>query len=225
MEKVREYSKNPLYVGIAAGVLGLIVGWFVIGWALWPVTYYDAAPVNLRADLQVDYLRMAIDSYSKNGDVSAAKLRYQNLGPDASKVLAEIRTSPGKTFPDDITKFSNALALTIAQPGQGTLAPTLPVGTAIAGTAKPVATALPGAVTTPTAPAAENNSGTLLIILCIVLLVIGAALAYVFLLRNRKGGNPLAGVFSGGKPVPAPAQPAEYQAPGVEAPIAQFMTT
>ena len=76
----------------------------------------------------------------------------------------------------------------------------MPAGTAAVGTTKPAATALPGAVTTPTAAAGcGSNSGTLLVILCVVLLVIGAALAYVFLLRNRKGGNPLAGVFSGGE--------------------------
>ena len=111
MEKVRELLKNPLYVGIGAGLLGLIVGWFVIGWGIWPVTYYDAAPVNLRTDLQVDYLRMAIDSYAKTGDVATAKRRYQDLGPDAATYLKEIQTAPGQTFPDDITKFANALAL------------------------------------------------------------------------------------------------------------------
>lgn len=218
MEKVREYLKNPMYVGIAAGVLGLLVGWFVIGWGIWPVTYYDAAPVNMRSDLQVDYLRMAIDSYSKNQDVTLAKRRYQDLGPDASKVLDEIRKAPGKTFPDDVTKFSNALALPAAQPGQATL----PASTAAVQATKPAATLPAGA--TPVAPAGDN-SGTLLLILCIVLVVIGGAAAYVFLLRNRKGGNPLTTMFSGTKQAPAQTQQPEYQAQGIEAPIAQFMTT
>ena len=118
MEKVRELLKNPLYVGIGAGLLGLIVGWFVIGWGIWPVTYYDAAPVNLRSDLQVDYLRMAIDSYAKTGDAVTAKRRYQDLGPDAATYLQEIQNAPGKTFPDDITKFANALAMTAPLPGR-----------------------------------------------------------------------------------------------------------
>jgi hypothetical protein len=131
MEKVRELSRNPLYLGIAAGLLGLIVGWFVIGWALWPVTYYDAAPVNMRSDLRVDYLRMTIDSFAKNQDANLAKRRYAELGQEGSKALDEIRKAPGKTFPDDITKFSNALALPAGQQPvtQATTIPGTPVAT------------------------------------------------------------------------------------------------
>ena len=218
MEKVRELLKNPLYVGIGAGLLGLIVGWFVIGWGIWPVTYYDAAPVNLRSDLKVDYLRMAIDSYAKTGDAVTAKRRYQDLGPDAATYLQEIKNAPGKTFPDDITKFANALAMTAPLPGAATTIP---------GTAAPNPTqssALqPTMAVTPVAE--EGSSSLLLLVLCVVLLVIGGALAYVFLLRNRKGGDPLARMFSGSKQAPAQVRQPEYDAQGVEAPIAQFMTT
>jgi hypothetical protein len=217
MEKVREMLKNPLYVGIAAGLLGLIVGWFVIGWGLWPVTYYDAAPVNMRSDLRVDYLRMSIDSFSKNQDANLAKRRYAELGPDGSKILDEIRKAPGKTFPDDITKFSNALALPAGQQPvtQATTIPGTPAAT------KPAAL-LP--TTAATAAASDGGSSMLLVVLCIVLLVIGGALAYIFLIRNRKGGD-LFQMFRGSKKTVVQTQQPEYQAPGVEAPIAQFMTT
>jgi len=222
MEKVRELLKNPLYVGIGAGLLGLIVGWFVIGWALWPVTYYDAAPVNLRSDLKVDYLRMAIDSYAKTGDVATAQRRYQDVGPDAATYLQEINNAPGKTFPDDIKKFANALALA---PGAVTTIP----GATAAGTTAPQATKLAATSVLPTqavTPApTEGSSSLLLLVLCVVLLVIGGALAYVFLLRNRKGGDPLARMFSGAKQAPAQTRQPEYAAQGAEAPIAQFMTT
>lgn len=210
MEKVRGLLKNPLYVGIAAGLLGLIIGWFAIGWGLWPVTYYDAAPVNMRADLQADWLRMAIDSYAKNGDVNLAKRRFQDLGADASKVLDEIRKAPGKTFPDDITKFSNALALPAAQPAATA------VGTPAA--AQPTKA---GVVATQ-APSAGGADSILFVVLCLVLLVIGGALGYIFLLRNRKGG--LGSLFGGAKQSQAQPQ-GEYAPQGVEAPIAQFMTT
>ena len=186
----------------------------MIGWGLWPVTYYDAAPVNLRSDLQVDYLRMAIDSYSKTGDAVTAKRRYQDLGPDAATYLQEIQTAPGKTFPDDITKFANALAGTAPLPGAATTAPNATKSSALQ----------PTLAVTPAA-AEGGSSSLLLLVLCVVLLVIGGALAYVFLLRNRKGGDPLARMFSGTKQAPAQARQPEYEAQGVEAPIAQFMTT
>jgi hypothetical protein len=214
MEKVRELLKNPLYVGIGAGLLGLIVGWFVIGWGLWPVTYYDAAPVNLRSDLKVDYLRMAIDSYAKTGDVATAQRRYHDVGPDAATYLQEIKNAPGKTFPDDITKFANALAGATTPGGVVT---TIPQAT------QPSSALVPTVAVTPAAT--EGSSSLLLLVLCVVLLVIGGALAYVFLLRNRKGGDPLARMFGGSKQAPAQARQPEYAAQGVEAPIAQFMTT
>ncbi len=99
MEKVRELLKNPLYVAIGAGLLGLLVGWIIIGWGLWPVTYYDAAPVNMRSDLQVDYMRMAINSYSKNQDAAVAKQRYQGLGENAAKILDDLRKDPWQDLP------------------------------------------------------------------------------------------------------------------------------
>ncbi len=218
MEKVRELLKNPLYVGIGAGLIGLIIGWFIIGWGLWPVTYYDASPANLRADLKVDYMRMAVESYAKNQDGALAKKRYTDLGADAAKILADIKTNPGKTFPDDIAKFGNALAGTATQPGATQAAPQ---GT------KPAA-GTPQATTAAGAPASSDNSSVmLLVVLCVVLLVIGGALAYVLLIRNRKGGlSSLTSLFSGGaKQAPAVVPQQEYQAQGVETPIAQFMTS
>ena len=62
MEAVREQLKKPLVTGIAGLVIGLILGWFVIGWGLWPVQWTDAAPQDLRQDVKEDYLRMAVDS-------------------------------------------------------------------------------------------------------------------------------------------------------------------
>ena len=214
MEKVRELLKNPLYVGIGAGLLGLLVGWFIIGWGLWPVTYYDAAPVNMRSDLKVDYMRMAIDSFTKNQDATLAKQRYQGLGADASKILDDLRKTPGKTFPDDITKFANALALPAGSTGQATQS----------AATKPAGTLQPTAATTQAA-AAEGSSGLLLVVLCIVLLVIGAALAYVLVIRNHKGGVSFTSFFGGAKQAQVQPQQPQYQAQGVETPIAQFMTT
>jgi len=254
MEKVREWSKNPLYVGIAAGLLGLIIGWILIGWTIWPVTYYDAAPANMRADLRIDYLRMAIDSYSKNPDVAQAKRRYQELGPEATAALDEIRKAPGKTFPDDIIKFSNALALPAGQvvppvqatavpaatavggatvaavatkaPVAGQVTPTMPASTVIQPTQ--AAVVQPTAVLTKAAAGTDGSSSTLLIVLCLVLLIIGGALAYVFLMRNRQTGGDIRQMISGmgGKKSVAQTAQTDYQAAqGIETPIAQFMTT
>ena len=73
MNKVREYAKNPLYLAIAAGIVGLLIGWLVIGWGLWPVTYTDTDPSSLRSDFKEDFARMAVDSFAKTPDAKLVK--------------------------------------------------------------------------------------------------------------------------------------------------------
>lgn len=61
MSKLMEMFKKPLWAAIAGFVVGLLIGLPILGWTLWPVKYYDAAPSHLREDLQQDYLKMAIE--------------------------------------------------------------------------------------------------------------------------------------------------------------------
>ena len=52
-------------------ILGLLLG-LIIGWGVWPVKWTDGTPEVLRADLQEDYLRMTIESFSRTGDPDTA---------------------------------------------------------------------------------------------------------------------------------------------------------
>lgn len=90
MDAIREQLKKPLVIGIVAFVVGVIIGLVVLGWGPLKVQYYDAAPTNLRADLQEDYLRMAIDLYAQTGDFLTAKKRWDDLGSAAPDMLAKI---------------------------------------------------------------------------------------------------------------------------------------
>src|SRR3990170_5595814 len=89
--------------GIAL-VVGLILG-VVYAWGVNPVKWVEGTPEQLRADLQQDYLRMAIDSYSINRDVDLAIERYQSLGSHAQVTLEEIGADPGEARPTDIQNF------------------------------------------------------------------------------------------------------------------------
>jgi hypothetical protein len=115
MEAIREYLEKPLYAGIAGFVLGLIIGWFVIGWGIWPVAWTDGAPADLRADVQADYLTMAIESYSLTFDSATAKGRWEELGEGAADVLAAVEAAPGHL---DATAIQNFRAAVEAQPEQ-----------------------------------------------------------------------------------------------------------
>jgi hypothetical protein len=89
--------------GIAL-VIGILLG-LVYAWEINPVRWVNGTPEQLRADLQQDYLRMAIDSYSINRDVNLAIQRYQSLGSHAQETLEAIGANPGATKPTDIQNF------------------------------------------------------------------------------------------------------------------------
>lgn len=199
MDKIREQIRNPLVMAIVGLVVGLIIGLPVLGWGLWPVQWKDAEPRFLREDLKQDYLCMVIDSYARRGDVSAAAARFELLGEDAQAILDQIRPGTCNLNENDINTFRAAV-----------LGPVVP---------KPVTEATPGKET-----AAKTPSRLGLIIgLCVVTLLVGAAAVYLLVIRRR------------GIRIGAPAEAAEehggiaertdFTSAGQEPPIAQFMTT
>jgi hypothetical protein len=204
MDKIREYLKNPLITAAAGIVVGAIFGLIVLGWGLFPITYINATPANLRDDLKVDYLTMAIDSFAKAPDNAVAIQRWKDLGPDAGTVLDTLQSSATKLTPDEITAFRVVVKSQATVPG-----------------ATPGATSV---VTTPTPKPASNNLIIILSVLCLLLVVIGGAIAYILLIRNRTAK---------GEPTPAmqaqelskAAERTSYQTQDQEPPIAQFMTT
>ena len=113
MEKIRQYLRNPLILFIVCLVIGLLVGIFVLGYGLFPVRWTNSGAFNLRPDLQEDWLRAAIDSYSVNQDSNLAVTRYNDLGSDAPDTLATVQAAPGAQDPQAISAYS---AVVQAQP-------------------------------------------------------------------------------------------------------------
>jgi hypothetical protein len=97
---VKNLLKNMKVVLVLGVMLGLILG-LIIGWGIWPVKWTDAAPDVLRADLQEDYLRMAIDSYratkglNPQAAADLAVYRWENLGAAAGPTYARVSANPG----------------------------------------------------------------------------------------------------------------------------------
>jgi predicted flap endonuclease-1-like 5' DNA nuclease len=106
MEKTRQYLRNPLILFIVCLVIGLLVGIFVLGYGLFPVQWINSGAFNLRPDLQENWLRAAIDSYSVNQDSSLAVSRYNDLGSDAPDILATVQATPGAQDPQAISAYS-----------------------------------------------------------------------------------------------------------------------
>src|SRR5512135_3790250 len=107
MDKIREYLKRPLYIGILGGVAGLIIG-LIIGWGIWPVQWTNASPSNLHPGYQEMWLRMAIISYGATGDAATAKVEYEALGDAGADTLARVKSSPGGIDPNLVSQFAAA---------------------------------------------------------------------------------------------------------------------
>lgn len=213
MEAIREQSKNPLAVGIAAFIVGLFIGLVVLGWWLWPVQWTDAAPSDLRPEFQEIYLRMAIDSYTLRPDPAAAQQRIAEIGENAPQILAEIAADPQSQNPESIQQF-------IAWSGGMVALPTPAEGTAPPETT-PVVT--PGATPITEAPAGPTSTARkLLPWFCLITLVLALGLVALFLLRNRSLNVRLPQMRK--EPVQQAVYP-EYATTAEETPLAQFMTT
>ncbi len=71
-------NERPLISGLVIGTLaGILIGWLVIGWVIWPVRWVDANPALLREDFRRDYTEMAATLYSLTLDSAAAQERMR----------------------------------------------------------------------------------------------------------------------------------------------------
>lgn len=71
---------------VAVFILGTLVGWFVLGWYLFPVQYTDTYPTDLRAEIQDDYILMVAESYAATGDLRTAAKRLRYWEPEVLAV-------------------------------------------------------------------------------------------------------------------------------------------
>lgn len=216
MDKIQEYLKRPLITAGIGFLIGLIIGLPILGWGLMPVRWTDADPSYLRADLQEDYFCMVIHSFMKTGDSLQAKERLEGLGSVSEEKLAGLMPGDCGLSITDIDQFRTALGLAqIVVPAEEL---------AEQQEAKPV----DEKVETEDKKS-DFNPFMLVGVLCLITLVIGGALAYIFFIRKRNIG----GIFPvRSKPEVSDTEldayegiPAEYSTPDQDVPITQFMST
>ena len=196
---IADVLKKPIVIGVLAVFVGVLIG-LSIGWGLWPVQWKDADPSFLRADLQDDYLRMAVDSYRVNGDKTLAIQRFQELGPNGQAVLERVKA----TYPD--------------QAAFDQFAGIIPASSV-------VTTPVPGG--NPTGPTSSPTTSYLIIaVIVIVLVIVFGLVAWRFVLplfRQGTPGEPTAAMRA--QTITSKTEVTDYEAMGQEAPIAQFVTT
>ena len=231
MNKIRDLLSKPLISVTLGLVVGLIIGWFVIGWGLWPVAWTDATAKDLRADVRVDYLKLAVESYVRVPDDSVAIRRWNELGDKQADTLKALQAD-SSINPAAVEIFAHVVGS-----GNG-VSPVVPVG-AGAGTQQPAESMTPGTpsptnalsamlTTTPAADTKESspigiNLVYLLLILIVLTLVIGGVLFFLLFIRPR---------MTSGEPAQSVEKTAPVQATGAfdhshdehGDPIAQYMT-
>ncbi|HCB02270.1 MAG TPA: hypothetical protein DEP19_07790, partial [Anaerolineae bacterium] len=184
--------------------IGLFVGGLLLGliwaWEIDPVDFVDATPAYLRADLQEDYLRMAIDSYRLNPDPNLALQRWQNLGIGADQAYLKIQTTPGTQDPAVVKNFGDLIASILATTGGGQ--PAQENG----GQSSLMNTALIG------------------IGIVLVLGVLAAAGMYLFRLFGRRGSGEVTTVMQAAE-ISRSAAKTDFSELGLAPPITQTMTT
>ncbi|MEP7359208.1 MAG: hypothetical protein ABI847_18295 [Anaerolineales bacterium] len=82
-------KQQPLLVAGLALLVGILLGWFVIGWGLWPVAFVNADASQLRPDLQQDWVRLTAAEFTLNPDLNRAATRIDALGANASQVISD----------------------------------------------------------------------------------------------------------------------------------------
>jgi hypothetical protein len=200
MKSAADFLKTHAIVIVVALVVALVVG-IPLGWAT--VRVVNTTPAVMRADLQEDYLRMAVDSFRVNRDPNLAVRRWDDLGPAAAPMFVKIQQDPKGMDPAVIVAYGQVIETV--------------KGSSPPGTDK--------------GPAAGGfSSRTLLLVAALVVLLLVAGAILRFLMR-RPGRRPSSGkpapavVPSRAAQVRGGTPKTDFESLGVAPPITQNMTT
>jgi hypothetical protein len=183
-------------------LFGLVVG-IVYAWVINPIEWVDAGTQHLRADLQEDYVRMVIDSYSLNDNQDLAVYRLNELGLERSaELLALIANNPSS---QDIERVQQLRSLVSRGVGGGQA---------------------PNAGSEGGQPAGAGSAGVFspILLACTLIVVLGVVLAGVIYFRRRSRGNGPTTVMQA-QALTREAPQTDYVAMGESAPISQWITT
>lgn len=134
MEKIEnEIKAFPLPTIGVAFLVGLLLGWLAIGWWLWPVSWTDADPWDLRTQHQERYVSLVVKNYAQSRNVDQAK---ESLAGWDHRALSDLLASMQDEAPDletsqQLAELASALALPsgeaieAAEPGAAPPAPAL----------------------------------------------------------------------------------------------------
>ncbi|MCW5873893.1 MAG: hypothetical protein KIS88_04540 [Anaerolineales bacterium] len=198
--------RQPRSLAIATAIAGLLFGWLVIGWWLYPVEFIDGNPAQMRADYQQSYLRAAIDSYTLNPDETLARGRLQALGAAVDSTMASVAAAPGSQSIETIAHFQSMLGGQTSQANPQVPAEGEPAAPSASGTEPP-----------------RPSQQSWLVAMCAITLALGGVLVAIPYLKKRQGTALTSPFGPRGKTDRSASAPAAI---GNDAlPLSQWMTT
>jgi hypothetical protein len=168
---------------LIALAVGIVVG-LVIGWGIWPVSYKNTLPQDLRPAERNVYLVLVAESYAATGDLQTAQDRLASWPrTELAKNLADLQESLVATnakLAGDVQALGSALNLGVAAPRPATA---------------------PAASTARSTSTESLFKSILTVVLWVVLILVGlAALIYLFNrwrgARSRPAGPAVSGTQS-----------------------------
>jgi len=93
-------------------LVGLLIGWLLIGWGLWPVQQINSAPWLMRVEYQERYLRLVATYYRCTGDLSGVREALSGWNSEKlTSLLEQLATQDAHT--GDIVSLAEALSLPV----------------------------------------------------------------------------------------------------------------
>ena len=218
MEFIREKFNNPLVAGLVGLGVGLFIGWFIIGWGIWPVKWVDGSPADLHPTYRDDYLHMAIDSYALFPDEDIARQRWEYLGETADETLTSVAASPG-AYPENVQKFSEVIT-------GAAVAPVVPAEETLSGEIAPEE--IPTETTDTGEPASGGINFTPILVMCgVVSLLAVGVVGYLYISRQRglSSESEFMSPIAQAQEISRNSEPTDFSARGEVPPMVQFMTT
>ena len=78
--RLEKSQRQSVWIGLIVSLLiGILIGWFLLGWGLFPVRYAGGAPHQLDQAAQADYISSVADAYSARLDEESLALAAYRL--------------------------------------------------------------------------------------------------------------------------------------------------
>lgn len=116
------FRNRDVQIGAAVGlIVGLLLGWFVLGWWIAPVQWVDARPGDLHPRWQDHYIAMVVDSYVLTGDRQTAEARLEGfdretLGHVFGRVEAELEAAGAIRQAEGLRQLADQLDVSLVVP-------------------------------------------------------------------------------------------------------------